>query len=134
MIKFIFGWVAGTADLFVVLIIIILVGNAFSNFIYQRIYNLTNLYIKLRTFILKQVLKIYPNSAYLQDLYKRSYLHNYICSMQNFLIYLTEKYGGFEICPMCNLPHKPNVFNCPYCKHTDESKFNKVKDFLLKDV
>jgi len=130
MLKLIFGWAWGLADIAIFLFIVIIVMNSFSNFFYKIIYNLTTLYINMRTVILRWLLKSNPNSSKIKDMYKRSLLHHQIFSLQNYLIYLTETCGSFEVCPQCKFPHKPNIYSCPNCKYTPEENFIKVKNFL----
>lgn len=115
------------SNIVVVAIICVLLGNFFSNFFFNIFTKICKCYEKGRTLLFRILLK---HNKITLDLYRRSYLHLDILCMQSYLKYLTDMYGGFEVCPLCHFPHKPDVYNCPYCNYIPAENFNKAVKLL----
>jgi len=78
---------------------------------------LNKLYRKLRTVYYGVMSDIHPDDEELFDQHRRSKLHANLWGMQLYINLLTRKYGSFEVCHKCHLPHRPELNRCPYCMH-----------------
>ena len=54
-------------------------------------------------------------------------------AVHNVMMFYTDAYGCFEICPHCYLPRVPDKLTCSWCEKTeplDNKTMNKFLDFL----
>ncbi|HQO40383.1 MAG TPA: hypothetical protein PK986_07935 [Spirochaetota bacterium] len=98
-----------------IVVLSFLLGTALSNSVYRMVYKFSLKYEDARTWLLGLFLKRYPSNERLRDLYRRSRLHLYLCSIENYMVYLTDAHGGFVICGSCRFPYAAGMHQCPHC-------------------
>lgn len=124
MISALFSVFGFFANIIIIVVIYVLITQFLAGFIYDRFRDFCRMYSRLRTFYYKVRCSISPGDVILADKCRRSMLRTEILFMKSQLIFLTDKYGSFDICPKCKFPHPPGAYSCTFCNYTPQENLD----------